>query len=181
MIPNRTCITLRPDSINNKIEFGHWEGDSIVCSQSVVSLNVLIERQTQYVSIRRVKNRTPGETRDVMIKALGRFKRRSRKSVTLDNGIEFKCHEDVKSKLKIDTYFCQPYHSWEKGLVENVNGLIRCYLPKKIDLSEVSDKEIQLIEYLLNSRPRKLLNWKTPAQVFAKKSRMKLVNGAIAT
>ena len=181
MIPGRTCITLRPEAINNKLEFGHWEGDSIVCSQSVVSLNVMIERQTQYVTIRKVKNRTPGATRDVMIKTLSHYKRGGRKSITLDNGIEFKYHEEVKSKLKIDTYFCQPYHSWEKGLVEHINGLIRCYLPKKTDLSKVSEKEIRLIEYLLNSRPRKLLNWKTPAQVFAKKSRMKLVNGAVAT
>ncbi len=181
MVPNRTCITLRPDSINNKLEFGHWEGDSIVCSQSVVSLNVMVERQTQYVTISRVKNRTPSVTRDAMIKSLSRFKKASRKSITLDNGVEFKYHEDVKSKLKMDTYFCQPYHSWEKGLVEHINGLIRCYLPKKTDLSKVSGKEIRLIEFLLNSRPRKLLSWKTPAQVFAKKSRMKLVNGAVAT
>lgn len=181
MIPNRTGIAERSEAINDKSEFGHWEGDSIVCSQSVVSLNVMAERQTQYVSIRKVSNRGPGETRDAMIASLRRFKRRGRKSVTLDNGIEFKWHEEVQAALKIDTYFCQPYHSWEKGLVEQVNGLIRRFLPKKTDLSEVTEKEIRLIEYLLNSRPRKLLKWKTPAEVFAKKCRMKLVDGALAT
>ncbi len=94
--------------------------------------------------------------------------------------MEFKYHEQLKEELKMDTYFCQPYHSWEKGLVEQINGLIRRYLPKKTDLSKVTDKEIKLIEYLLNSRPRKLLDWATPAEVFAKKSRMKIIDGALA-
>ena len=181
MIPNRISILERSLLINEKLEFGHWEGDSIVCSQSKESLNVMVERQTQYVSIRRVFNRGPEATKEAMIKSLGRFKKAGRKSITLDNGIEFKGHESVKKALKIDTYFCQPYHSWEKGLVEQVNGLIRRFIPKKKDLSKVTDKEIKLIEYLLNSRPRKLLNWTTPAEAFAKKCRMKLVNGAVAT
>ena len=181
MIPNRISILERSVLIDEKLEFGHWEGDSIVCSQSKESLNVMVERQTQYVSIRRVFNRGADATKIAMIESLRRFKKTGRKSITLDNGIEFKRHEDVKKALKIDTYFCQPYHSWEKGLVEQVNGLIRRFLPKKTDISKVTDKEIRLIEYLLNSRPRKLLNWATPAEIFAKKCRMKLVNGAVAT
>lgn len=180
MIPNRTCISERPVWIDKKWEFGHWEGDSIVCSQSVVSLNVMVERQTQYVSIRRVDNRGPEATNTAMVNSLSRFKKFSRRSITLDNGIEFKYHEKLKKELKMDTYFCRPYHSWEKGLVEQINGLIRRYLPKKTDLSKIDKKDIALIEYLLNSRPRELLNWLTPAEAFSKKSRIKLVNGALA-
>ena len=180
MIPNRTCILERPSEIDDKSVFGHWEGDSIVCSQSVASLNVIVERQTQFVNITLVENRGPEVTKNAMIERLGQYKKRSRKSLTMDNGIEFKYHEVLKKKLKVDTYFCQPYHSWEKGLVEQVNGLIRRFLPKKTDLSKVTKKEIKLIEYLLNSRPRKLLDWSTPAEVFAKKSRMKVVNDALA-
>ncbi len=179
MIPNRTSILDRPSWIEEKYEFGHWEGDSIVCSQSTVSLNVMVERQTQFVSIRQVENRGPDATSKAMISSLSRFKKGSRKSITLDNGIEFKTHEKLNDELKVDTYFCQPYHSWEKGLVEQVNGLIRRFLPKKTDLSKVEDKEIKLIEFLLNSRPRKLLEWATPAEAFSRKSRMKLVGGAI--
>lgn len=179
-IPNRTCISERPEEINSKTEFGHWEGDSIVCSQSTESLNVLVERQSQYVCIRRVMNRGPEATKEAMIKSLSRFKKGSRKSVTLDNGIEFRYHEEVQRTLNLKTYFCQPYHSWEKGLVEQVNGLIRRFLPKKTDLSKVTDREIRMIEYLLNTRPRKLLKWKTPAEFMARKCRMKLVNGALA-
>ena len=180
MIPNRTCILERPSEIDDKSIFGHWEGDSIVCSQSVTALNVIVERQTQYVNITLVENRGPEATKNAMIEQLGQYKKSSRKSMTMDNGIEFKYHEELIAQLKMDTYFCQPYHSWEKGLVEQVNGLIRRFLPKKTDLSKVTEKEIKLIEYLLNSRPRRLLGWSTPAEVFAEKSRMKIVNGALA-
>jgi IS30 family transposase len=181
MIPDRVGIDKRPKKINNKTEFGHCEGDSIVCSQSTVSLNVMVERQTQYVSIRRVENRGAEVTKEAMVHSLKRFKKKSRRSITLDNGIEFKYHKKVKKALKMKTYFCQPYHSWEKGLVEQINGLIRRYLPKKTDLSKITKKEVGVIEFLLNSRPRKLLNWETPAEVFARKSGMKLVGDALAT
>jgi len=181
MIPNRISILERPGEIDKKEAFGHWEGDSIVCSQSTVSLNVMVERQTQYVSIRRVENRGTEVTNQAMEDSLKRFKTENRQSVTMDNGIEFKYHEKLKKALTIKTYFCQPYHSWEKGLVEQINGLIRRFLPKKTDLSRITKKEIGVIEFLLNSRPRKLLKWETPAEVFARKSGINLVGGALAT
>ncbi len=181
MIPNRISILERPDAINKKEVFGHWEGDSIVCSQSTILLNVMVERQTQYVSIRRVENRGPEVTNQAMEESLKRFKRDIRQSITLDNGIEFKYHEKLKKALDMQTYFCQPYHSWEKGLVEQINGLIRRFLPKKTDLSTITKKEIGVIELLLNSRPRKLLKWETPAEVFSRKSGINLVDGALAT
>ncbi len=141
----------------------------------------MVERQTQYVSIRRVENRGAEVANEAMEDSLNRFKAESRQSITMDNGIEFKYHEKLKKALNIKTYFCQPYHSWEKGLVEQINGLIRRFLPKKTDLSKITKKEIGVIEFLLNSRPRKLLKWETPAEVFALKSGIKLVGGALAT
>jgi IS30 family transposase len=99
----------------------------------------------------------------------------------LDNGIEFKYHEKLKKALGIHAYFCQPYHSWEKRLVEQINGLIRRFLPKKTDLSTITKKEIGVIQFLLNSRPRKLLKWESPAEVFARKSGINLVGDALAT
>lgn len=181
MIPNRTCITERPTYIDNKSQFGHWEGDSIVSSKSVTSLNVMVERKTQYVCISRVANRGPEATKNTMIEKLGKFNKAFIKSITLDNGIEFKYHEEVTKALGTKTYFCQPYHSWEKGLVEQINGLIRRFIPKRKNLSEITDIEIKHLELLLNSRPRKLLGWDTPAEAFAKKSGIKLVNDALAT
>ena len=179
MIPNRVCYSTRPEHINNRTEIGHWEGDTIVCSQSKQTLLVMVERLSRYVIIRRVESRSPEPTKEMMIKALSHYKKCARKSITLDNGIEFKYHEQVKERLGLDTYFCQPYHSWEKGSVENMNGLIRRYIPKKTDISKVLDRELKLIEYLLNSRIRKTLNWKTPAQVFARETGMKISGGAI--
>ena len=142
MIPNRISILERPDEIDKKEVFGHWEGDSIVCSQSTVSLNVMVERQTQYVSIRRVENRGAEVTNQAMEDSLKRFKTENRQSITMDNGIEFKHHEKLKKALNIKTYFCQPYHSWEKGLVEQINGLIRRFLPKKTDLSRITKVDV---------------------------------------
>ncbi len=98
----------------------------------------------------------------------------------LDNDIEFKYHEKLKKALGKHTYFCQPYHSWEKGLVEQINGLIRRFLPKK-QTYQRSQKIISVIEFLLNSRPRKLLEWEPPAEAFARKSGIDLVGGALAT
>jgi IS30 family transposase len=112
--------------------------------------------------------------------SLKRFKAEQRQSITLDNGIEFKYHEKLKKALDIQTYFCQPYHSLEKGLVEQISGLIRRFLPKKTDLSKITKKEIGVIDFLLNSRPRKLLKWETPAEIFARKSGINLVGGALA-
>lgn len=152
-----------------------------MCSQSTVSLNVTVERQTQYVNIRRVENRGAEATQQTLVDTLGTFKKAGCRSLTLDNGIEFKYHEKVKESLEIETYFCQPYHSWEKGLVEQVNGLIRRFIPKKTDLSKITTREVSVIEFLLNSRPRKLLKWETPAEVFARKWGINLVNDALAT
>ncbi len=97
MIPDRVGIDKRPKRINNKMEFRHWEGDSIVCSQSTISLNVMVEKQTHYVSIRQVENRDDD--------SLKRFKKKSRRSITLDNEIEFKYSKKENKTLKIKTYF----------------------------------------------------------------------------
>ena len=84
----------------------------------------------------------------------------------VDNGREFDEHEKITSKLGVDVYFAHPYHSWERGLSENTNGLIRQYFPKKTDFREVSDKEVLLVQHRLNNRPRKTLGYLTPNEVF---------------
>lgn len=86
--------------------------------------------------------------------------------MTVDNGSEFAGHEKITSKLGVDVYFAHPYHSWERGLSENTNGLIRQYFPKKTDFREVSDKEVLLVQHRLNNRPRKTLGYLTPNEVF---------------
>ncbi|MEE9351782.1 MAG: IS30 family transposase [Thiotrichaceae bacterium] len=141
-----------------------------------------VEHQSQYLSIRRVENRGVEVTNQAMENLLKRFKTESRQSITMDNAIEFKYHEKLNKALNIQTNFCQPYHSLEKGLVEQINGLIRRFLPKKTDLSTITKKEIGVIVFLLNSRPRKLSKWEEPAEVFVRKSEINLVGGgALAT
>jgi len=95
-------------------------------------------------------------------------------TITSDNGKEFAYHQEVSSALDIGFYFCDPYSSWQRGLNENTNGLVRRYLPKKTDFTTVSDKEIKMIQNSLNNRPRKALGYKTPAEVFYKEISRKM-------
>ena len=161
-IPNRTSIDDRPEIINNRARRGDWEADTMVSRQSSSVLVVLRERVTQFTFIRKVKNKSAEETKNAIIKMLKNLPEGLRKSITYDNGTENALHEEVARTLNLETYFCNPYHSWEKGSVENTNGLIRRYLPKKTDFSLISDIEIRKIENALNNRPRKSLGFSTP-------------------
>ena len=163
-IPNRISITERPEIINNRLRVGDWEADTMVSRQSSSILVVLRERVTQVTRILKLPNKTAIETKKAIIRILQEYPPELRLSITFDNGTENALHEEIASKLKLQTYFCQPYHSWEKGSIENTNGLIRRYLPKKTDFSLISDKEIQMIEQALNNRPRKSLNFRTPLE-----------------
>ena len=87
------------------------------------------------------------------------------KTLTLDNGLEFAGHQDLSRQLDVDVYFARPYHSWERGLNENTNGLIRQFFPKQTDFTQVSDAQVLEVQDLLNARPRKSLGWLTPHQV----------------
>lgn len=161
-ILNRTPISERPEEINNRSRIGDWEADSIVSKQSAASLIVIRERKLQITFITKVKNRTALEVKKAIIERLKHLPPHLRKSITFDNGTENALHEEIGRELNLNTFFCQAYHSWEKGSVENTNGLIRRYLPKKTDFSLISETEIVIIEEALNNRPRKSLNFYTP-------------------
>lgn len=166
MIPNRLSINLRDEAINQRKEIGHWESDSLVCHQSKIALNVMVERKTRLVRITRLPNHKPEETKQAILSRLISMPQETRKSITYDNGIENKDHEVINQELGTQSYFCEPYHSWEKGSVENTNRLIRRYIPKKTDLSTITEQEIQYIEFQLNNRPKKCLGYQTPQEVF---------------
>jgi transposase, IS30 family len=167
-IPNRVGIEQRPEKINQREEIGHWESDTVESDQSRVVINVVKERLTRFVKITRLENKTAALTKDNLIKKLGSLPQHLRKSITYDNGSENYHHEQVNTAINTKSYFCQPYHSWEKGAVEQVNGLIRRFIPKKTDLALFSQEQLDHIEHLLNHRPRKCLNFKTPQEVFLK-------------
>jgi IS30 family transposase len=164
-IPGRVGIDLRPEKINDRSEFGHWESDSMVSRQSHVALVVQLERLSRYVKIKKVIANKAEPVSSAIIQNLTDIDTSFRKSITYDNGKENVKHQDVNQALGILSYFCNAYRSWEKGSVEQVIGLIRRYLPKKTDLAKVTESHIKYIETQLNSRPRKCLNFSTPYDV----------------
>lgn len=160
MIPNRTGIEKRPEEVENKERLGDWEGDTIVSTKDdKTALLVLHDRKSRYICVSKTKDITK---KRMIPKVKKLLKKKPQETLTLDNGIEFKGHE----KFGIDTYFCNPYSSWEKGAVEYSNRLIRRHFPKKTRLSDVSPKLLSIVVEAINHTPRKGLGWLTPHQVF---------------
>lgn len=158
IIPNRIGIEHRSKDIDR--EYSHYEGDTIVSKQSKYSLVVLYERKSKYVDIKKIQNLKPNSFN----KGLMNMKKSIQKikSLTLDNGIENRYWQ----KLGINqVYFCDPYSSWQKGGIENMNKLIRKYIPKGTDIRQYPNRYIKMIVEVLNSKPRKSLGYKTPYEV----------------
>lgn len=164
-IPFRTDISERPDTVNRRQEFGHWEADQIVSRGSSYVLSVLVERTSRLVKISRLRDKTSALQKGSIRRRLADLPDKAVKSITYDNGPENALHYLLNKELNVRSYFCKPYHSWEKGTVENTNGLIRRYLPKKTDFNLVTPRTIKDIESRLNNRPRKCLQFMTPNEV----------------
>ena len=162
-IPNRVSISERPEVVNKRKRIGDWENDLMVSRQSTSVLNVLADRKSRYALITKLAQKTAEVTKWSVIRALIKY---PAQTITYDNGSENTKHEEINKILDIKSYFCNPYHSWEKGTVENTIGLIRRWLPKKTDLAQISETEIMKIQKWLNNRPRKCLSYKTPLEVF---------------
>lgn len=167
-IPNRVSIHDRPDIVAEKERFGDWESDLMEGKRFTGDcLCVMKERLSQYMIIMRISAKTSGENVRAIIRGLKGFPGEMRFTITYDNGSENTEHEKINRILKTKSYFCDAYASWQKGSVENGIGLIRDYLPKRTDLTQVSDAELRRIQDELNDRPRKCLGWKTPRQVLS--------------
>jgi IS30 family transposase len=166
-IPNRIPINLRPKSVETRNHYGHWEGDSLISRKSSAALNTLVERKSRLVLITKLNRKGAAETNQAVIRRLKNLSAAGRRTLTLDNGPENAGHEQLTAKLGIKCYFAHPYASWERGTNENINGLIRWYLPKGTDFSKIDKDQIAKIEFLLNSRPRKCLGYKTPLEAAA--------------
>ena len=145
---------------------GHWEDDSVVSKASADRLRTTNERRTGIVFIGRAKNGTIEEANRITIDRLNKIPKQFRKTLTRDRGTENLGYRELQTILGIRPFFAHPYHSWERGSNENTNGLIRRFFPKKTDFAKITDEQIAHVEYLLNSRPRKRLRFKTPYQVF---------------
>lgn len=171
-LENRTFIDQRPKIVEKRRRFGDWEGDFIVSGKNGSGvLLVLHERKARYTLIRKITK--------VSIENVHEFLYRMTDGVlmntlTLDNDIVFRKHEEMSRIIGVPVYFCHPYHSWEKGGVENTNKLIRRYVPKGSDISKLSDEYVQEIETKLNTRPRKCIQFKMPLEVMRENNRFKM-------
>lgn len=167
LIPNRVDISKRPKKADDRTVFGHFEADTVLSSrQTKHAIVVLADRATRKVHIKRLVNKKALETSAKIISILKNYPKKLRKTITYDNGIEFCFHESVNKSLNTKSYFCTPYSAWEKGTVENINGLIRRFFPKKTDFDFISDAELQYVEDWINNRPMKVLNFMTPNEKF---------------
>lgn len=165
-IPERVLINERPPEINSRRQFGHWEADSMVSRASRTSLHVLLERQSRLLKITKIPANSSKYVQAAILHRLTHQPSKMRRSITYDNGLENVHHLTINRYLKTRSYFCNPYHSWEKGSVENSIGIIRRFIPKKTNLQLIPATEISRLENLINNRPRKCLNYHTPNEVF---------------
>lgn len=168
-IPNRVFIDERPKHIDQRKEIGHWESDLMEGRRSSkAAVSVTVERKSRFVILQKVQTKTASDKADALIESMSCLPSWHRKSITFDNGTENAKHQLAAKELGVKTYFCHPYHSWEKGGVENNIGFIREYIPKGSDMQRVTQRMINLVAMKLNERPRKCLGYLTPNEVFYK-------------
>ena len=166
-IPDRVSIHERPQAVKKRKQFGHWEGDNVVYDRHRSALSTSVERKTRKVIITKPRNLTAEEKSRILIKRLRPLPEQARRTMTYDNGKEATRHEAVTGAIGMKFYFAKTYSSWQRGSNENRNGLVRYYLPRDTELSQLTARQIQRVENLINDRPVKLLGYKTPNEAFA--------------
>lgn len=165
-IKGRRCIEDRPAIVDQKARVGDWEIDTVIGKGHSGALVTIVERFTMKTLSARVKSKSAPDVTRATINLLKPYKALVH-TITADNGKEFSYHQRISQALEADVYFAHPYSSWERGLNENTNGLIRQYFPKSTDFRIVSGKQVRSMVRKLNRRPRKTLGYKTPDQLWA--------------
>jgi IS30 family transposase len=155
------------DEIRNRTRLGDWEGDTVYGGVGKGLIVSLVDRKSRFLKIALLENRAAERTRLVMEKAL---KGLPVNSISLDNGSEFSEFRKLEENLNTMVYFAEPHKPWQRGTNENTNDIIRFFFPKGCDFRKVTDEDISIVEDLINDRPKKCLNWKTPREVFLQKS-----------
>jgi IS30 family transposase len=164
-ITGTVSIRERPAAAEDRAVPGHWEGDLLFGSNNS-QIATLVERHTRYVMLARVKGKDSETVINALIKQAHKLPRELYKSLTWDRGSEMADHKRFTLATDIQVYFCDPHNPWQRGSNENTNGLLRQYFPKGMDLSDVSQAKLNAIARRLNERPRKTLNFDTPAERF---------------
>jgi len=165
-IPGRVSIDQRPNVVDRRDRLGDWEGDTMVGKGRRGYVLTNVERLSRYTVARRLARPTAEATERTLVDAMRRVPAEKRRTQTFDNGREFTRHEAIARQLGMMVYFAHPYHAWERGTNENTNGLLRQYLPKGTDFRQLTDRQLASYISELNHRPRKCLNYRTPAEVY---------------
>jgi len=165
-IPNRVSIHDRPKEIETRKVFGHWEGDSVIGRGHKQAIHTEVERLSRYFQAKLLKSFDSEATVEAQRTIFAQLPPSARKSATLDNGLEFVKHEQLTQTLGMRVFFADPYCSCQRGTNENINGLLRRYLPKGTSFKQLTQEELDDIVWEINHRPKKCLNWATPQEVF---------------
>ena len=167
LIPDRTPISVRPDVVNQRARYGDWESDGMEFMRKKPGLvSVQKERKSHLLRLTKLETKQAQETRVAIENVIEELPSDLVHTITFDNGGEAAEHNIIKQEYGIETYFCKPYSPWQKGSVENIIGLLRQYLPKGSDISELTNNDLYKIQERLNDRPRKTLQYKTPNEIF---------------
>jgi len=164
-LPRQTPIGGRPAVVDRRQRYGDWEGDTIVGARQSGAVVTLVERKSGYLLTAKSCDRKSGRVGDKIRARLGDLPPQLRRTLTLDNGKEFADHERLAQQLDLAVYFAEPYCSWQRGTNEHTNGLLRQFLPKGTDFRQVSWQRLEYYTHLINTRPRKRLGYRTPAEL----------------
>jgi len=167
-IKDRVSIHKRPSIVDDKIRLGDFEIDTIIGKGQKGAIVTMVDRKSMYLKLSIPCSKNSKIVANEITRLLYPYKKKIH-TITTDNGLEFAQHKTISKSLQCDFYFCDPYSSWQRGLNENINGLIRQYIPKGSSFENITKKQIRQIENKLNHRPRKSLGWKTPYEVFYEK------------
>lgn len=159
-------ISKRSKKANKRKKVGHWERDLMIGKDHQAAVLAIVDRKSRFNKFRKLNGKHAKKVTKETIVAL---KRLPKKSMTNDCGKEFADHKNYEKRTKIKVYFCDPYSSYQRGTNENRIGLLRQYFPKKMDLTKVTNKQLQIIEFEINNRPMKILDWRTPYEVIMEK------------
>jgi IS30 family transposase len=160
-------IWLRPTKAHTRAEVGHWEGDCMHFRNQSDILLTLQDRKTRYWMMSKLPRKDADTTADTIRFQLEGLPEKTRKTITLDNGSEFARHHRLEQEIGLRAFFCEPHSPWQRGSIENGNGRVRRDLPRKTDLQNWTDDDIETLTFILNSTPRKCLGYRTPIEAFA--------------
>jgi IS30 family transposase len=171
ILPGKRHISQRPPVVETRLQLGHWEGDTVIGSDRHHCLLTLVERKSGFAIIKKLESRTTASVTQAALDAIQEHKA-TFKTITFDNGTEFHGYKALEEHFPLKCYFATPYHSWERGSNENLNGLIRQYIPKKVSMCTVTQTYCDAVASRLNYRPRKRHGYKSPQEIYYGSSRL---------